>query len=87
MTLSVFATFSLCVYVRFCVRMNASYVMVGVGVVVYVPGMIYIRNIYMYNKGGDTAQRAVEGLDCIIVALNQELAATIAPICNIMYCS
>ena len=52
MTLSVFATFSLCVYVRFCVRMNASYVMVGVGVVVYVP-MIYIRNIYMYNKGGD----------------------------------
>ena len=65
--------------------MNASYVMVGVGVVVYVP-MIYIRNIYMYNKGGDTAERAVEGPDCIIVALNQELAATIAPICYMFRC-
>ena len=35
----------------------------------------------------EETERAVEGPDCIIVALNQELAATIAPICNIMYCS
>ena len=51
---------------------------------VYLP-MIYIRNIYCTTR--EETQRAVEGPDCIIVAVNHELAATIAPSCNTAYCS
>ena len=47
--------------------------------------MIYIGNIFTCTRTEET-QRPVEGADCIIVALNLELAATIGPIYN-AYCN